>query len=115
MTNESCPDHKAHGEAIERHEQLLNEQGRRIGEEREARHSMELAIQKLTDLEEYAQKRIDQNDKALEKHEERIQALEDRPVNDAKRVKDAALAAVGGAIGTGAIGMMALLASKTVN
>lgn len=115
MVSAFCPDHQAHKDKLLAHDKRLDSHSRAIDEAEDERHSMELAIQKIADLEELTKLRIDQNDAALEKHEQRIQALEDRPANDAKRIKDAALASVGGAIGTGIIGLVAIAASKTIS
>lgn len=109
MAYDFCPDHAAHKHALERHEKQINAHSAQIDEEHNGLHQIEIAIQRLTDLTEYTQKRIDQSDTALAKHEERIQALEDQPANDARRVKEAALAALGGAIGTGVIGFVTVV------
>lgn len=114
MPYDFCPDHSAHEHALERHEQRLNSHSEQLDAVKEERHEIEVMMQRLIDLSEYAQKRIDQHAVDLERHEKRIQELEEQPVKDIRRIKEAALGAVGGAIGTGVIGLIAI-ALTTIN
>ena len=60
-------------------------------------------MQKLTAIEEQNSKIFARHDRMLAEHDQRISAIADQPARDAKRIKDSALGAVGGAIGTGVI------------
>ena len=92
--SEFCPDHSAHAQAIDRSDKRLNSHGEKID-------AMQVAIQKLTDIQ-------GQNTALVTDLERRVSDLEDQPVKAIKRVKDAALAALGGALGTGMIALVVL-------
>lgn len=109
-----CPAHSAHARAIEHHDERLAAHARQIDEAVEARHQIEMALAKLTAIEEQNQQRIDLAEQRIARHSERLDALESQPAMDAKRVKDAALAAFGGAVGTGAVVMVAAAITQSI-
>lgn len=108
MESAHCPEHSAHDQMITSHEQRLNEAATE-------RKQMEVMMQRLIDLSEYAQKRIDQHATDLKRHEERINALEEKPMEDAQKVKNAVLGSIGGALGTGLVGIVVFALSKSIS
>ncbi len=115
MPNSFCQEHKAHEQSITAHEKRLNSHGERLDEAANERKQMEVMMQRLIDLSEYAQKRIDQHAIDLKRHEDRINALEEKPGTDAERIKNAALGSIGGALGTGLMACILLAVSKTIS
>lgn len=115
MPSTHCQSHAGHEQSIAAHEKRLNAQSRKLNEAAEERKQMTVMMQRLIDLSEYAQRRIDQHAADLKHHEDRIHALEEKPAADAQKVKNAALGSIGGAIGTGIIACFALAISKTIS
>ncbi len=107
MQKDHCLDHAAHDRAITVHDRRLNEHGHQIDD-------MALILQKLSDIEEQNAARILQAQERLDAQAERINALEQQPAADAKRIKDAALAAVGGAVGTSLVAVLSIAISKSL-
>lgn len=89
-----CQDHTAHQQALDRSDRRLNSYSEKID-------AMQVAIQKLTDIQ-------GQNTALVTDLERRVSSLEDQPVKAIQRIKDAALAALGGALGTGMIALVVL-------
>lgn len=115
MPQGTCGEHLAHGSMLKSHEKKLDDHDDELDKVESEQSEMRVVMQRITDLCEFSQKLIAQHDSAIARHEERIHALEDKPANDAKRIKDAALASVGGAIGTGLIATFAVAISKTIS
>ena len=114
MDQEFCADHSAHARAIKAHDSRLDSHSKQLDSQLEGLHAMELALQKLTDIEQQNQTLISQNASKLEDIGARVDALEDAPAKDAKRLRDAAIGAVGGAIGTGLAGGLAVALANAV-
>lgn len=115
MPYEFCQDHKEHARAIKVHDERLKSHSADIDKQREDQFEIRIAIQRLVDIQAQMQSLIEQNEKALARQDDRIAALEDQPANDAKRIKDAALAAIGGAIGTAVIALVVLALVQSVH
>lgn len=115
MPNSFCPSHAAHKQSIEAHEKRLNAHSEKLDDAAEERKQMKVMMQRLIDLSEYAQKRIDQHAADLKHHEDRIHALEEKPASDVQKVKNAVLASIGGALGAGLIACLTLALSKTIS
>lgn len=107
MSSDFCSDHSAHQRAIDVHDHRLNSHGRQLDD-------FSVILQRLTDIEDQNAKRIGQAQQRLDNHSRRIDALEDQPANDAKRVKDAALAAIGGAVGAAIVGGIAISVAQSI-
>ncbi len=114
MPNSFCQEHRAHEQSLQAHGKRLDAHGERLDEEREERKQMEVMMQRLIDLSEYAQQRIDQHALDLKRPEDRINALEDRPAADAERIKNAALGSIGGALGTAIMVAILLAMNQTI-
>ncbi len=114
MADDFCAEHSAHARAIRAHDERLDSHSRQLDSQLEGLHAMELALQKLTDIEQQNQVLINQNAAKLADIGERVDALEDAPARDAKRLRDAAVGAIGGAIGTGIVGGIAVAISNAI-
>lgn len=109
-----CQDHSEHARAISHHDTRLDKHSETLDELKEGQFDLRLNVQKLTDIEEQNSKIFVRHDRMLAEHDQRISAIEDQPARDAKRIKDSALGAVGGAIGTGVIALIVLALVRSV-
>lgn len=105
-----CPEHSAHKRAIDHHDERLDAHSKQLDDQRDTMYALSLNLTKLTDLETLNTQRIDQTNeridiasRRLDAQDERLDELEQQPAQGVLRVRDAALNAVGGAIGAGAI------------
>lgn len=114
MPSEFCQDHSEHARAIKHHDTRLDKHSENLDELKEGQFDLRLNVQKLTDIEEQNSKIFARHDRMLTEHDQRISAIEDQPARDAKRIKDSALGAVGGAIGTGVIALIVLALVRSV-
>lgn len=102
-----CQDHTAHRQAIERNNNRLDSHSKQIDAVKDEQVSMQILLQKLTDIQ-------GQNTTLLAELEQRVSDLEEQPVKAVQRIKDAALAAFGGAIGTGLIALIVLALVRSI-
>lgn len=107
MPSEFCSDHTAHKQAIARNEKRLDSHSKQISDVKDNQANLQLIVQKLTDIQ-------GQNTTLLAELEQRVSAIEEQPIKTVQRVKDAALAAFGGAIGTGLIALLVLALIRSV-
>lgn len=114
MPSEFCQDHSEHAHAIKHHDTRLDKHSENLDELKEGQFDLRLNVQKLTDIEEQNSKIFARHDRMLAEHDQRISAIEDQPARDAKQIKDSALGAVGGAIGTGVIALIVLALVRSI-
>lgn len=109
-----CQDHSEHARAISHHDTRLDKHSETLDELKEGQFDLRLNVQKLTDIETQNSEIFARHDHMLAEHDQRISAIEDQPVNDVKRIKDYALSAFGGAIGTGLIALLVLALVRSI-
>lgn len=114
MPIEFCQDHNEHARAIKAHDKRLDSHSAALDNAKQEQFEIRIAIQRLTDIQQQMQSLIEQNEQALARQDERISALEDAPANDARRIKDAVLSAIGGSIGTGVVTLIVFSLMKSL-
>ena len=105
---EFCSEHSEHQRAISAHDKRLDRHSQQLDDAKDERFELRMNLQKVTDVESKIAGVVDRLERGQANHEERITALEEQPARDAKRIKDSALGAFGGAIGTGVIALIVL-------
>ena len=114
MPSEFCQEHSEHQRAIRNHDQRLDKHSDNIDEIKEDQFDLRLNLQKLSDIESQNSEIFARHDRMLAEHDQRISAIEDSPAQDAKRLKDSALGAIGGAVGTGVVALIVLALVQSI-